>query len=155
MTVIYHDRRDSGRLPSTAFGTTSAAGLAHGTLFRPLPCEVASVRRHVREIVTTCRPSGLYPLDTVQLVATELFTNAVRHSAHQGAPLLVVVQELRASLRVEVHDPDPEMLVAPARPDLADSGRGLLLVDLLSQVWGVVPGPTGKMVFAEIARPCQ
>ncbi|MFF1870253.1 ATP-binding protein [Kitasatospora herbaricolor] len=155
MSVIYHDRRDSGRLPSTAFSTESAARLGHSTLFRPLPCEVAAVRRHVREVVITCRPPASYPLDTVQLVATELFTNAVKHSAHHGAPLMVVVQERMTTLRVEVHDPDPEMLVAPPRPDLADSGRGLLLVDLLSQEWGVVPGPTGKMVFAEIARPCQ
>ncbi|MFE3106816.1 ATP-binding protein [Kitasatospora indigofera] len=155
MSVIDYDRRNTGPVPPTVFSTEGATGPLQRTFFRPLPCEVASVRRYVRQLIASTPSADPYPLDAVLLIVTELFTNAVRHAAHQGQPLLVVVQQQRKSLRLEVHDPDPGMLVAPARPDLADSGRGLLLVDLLSQEWGVVPGATGKMVFAVIARPCR
>jgi anti-sigma regulatory factor (Ser/Thr protein kinase) len=89
-------------------------------------------------------------LDEAELVVTEMFSNAVTHARHAGAPLMVVVQEHQQILRLEVHDPDPCMGTRPRPADFAVSGRGLLLVASLSRSWGVMPATQGKIVYSEI-----
>ncbi|KWX02224.1 putative regulatory protein [Carbonactinospora thermoautotrophica] len=97
-----------------------------------------------------------YLLDDVQVVVTELFTNAVRHAEHRGQPITVVLDPRNGALRVEVHDPDPTLPTPNLDIDLdATCGRGLLLVETLAHRWGAVPLPDGgKVVFAEI-EPCS
>ncbi|WP_093797901.1 ATP-binding protein [Streptomyces sp. Wb2n-11] len=91
--------------------------------------------------------------DTAALIVTELFTNAVLHTASEH-----VACELRDSdgrLRVAVKDQG----MRPTGPQLRQAGyeehgRGLQLVDALSSFWGtrdVVDGP-GRIVWAEL--PC-
>jgi anti-sigma regulatory factor (Ser/Thr protein kinase) len=94
-----------------------------------------------------------FPMDEVDLVISETFTNAVIHAGRRGTDVTVAV-ELRGSLlRLEVHDPDVRSLVTRKPSEWDDSGRGLLLVESLSHRWGVLPRTNGKVVFAEIA-PC-
>jgi anti-sigma regulatory factor (Ser/Thr protein kinase) len=86
------------------------------------------------------------------LLVSELVTNAVVH-AHSRARVVIVTGNDRADVRIEVHDDARE----PPRmggfdPD-ALSGRGLALVDAMSDRWGVEPsGPThpGKRVWFEL-----
>jgi anti-sigma regulatory factor (Ser/Thr protein kinase) len=89
--------------------------------------------------------------DTVLLVVSELVTNALVHT--QGAVRLDLM--LRGErVRVSVSDASPR---APAKPVIVDwdatGGRGLLLVEAVSESFGSVPVSGGKQVWCEIAVP--
>ncbi|MEV5727622.1 ATP-binding protein [Streptomyces pharetrae] len=95
---------------------------------------------------------------TVPAVVAELAANAVTHGRVPGRDF-----ELRLSLgpgtvRIEVSDthsasrpPEPGD-VRPPRP-LAETGRGLLLVDALADRWEVLDRVPGKTVRAEVDLP--
>ena len=91
-------------------------------------------------------------VDAAELLVTELVTNAVVH-ARSRARVLIVTAGDRGRVRIEVHDDAFE----PPRMggfDLeATSGRGLALVDAMSDRWGVEPmGSTrpGKRIWFEL-----
>ncbi|MER6063241.1 SpoIIE family protein phosphatase [Streptomyces sp. NPDC001792] len=90
-------------------------------------------------------------IDPVLLVVSELVTNALVHT--QGPIRLDLV--LRGDrVRVCVSDSSPR---APAKPVIVDwestGGRGLLLVEAMSESFGTVPVAGGKQVCSEIAVP--
>ncbi|WP_405578606.1 SpoIIE family protein phosphatase [Streptomyces sp. NBC_01092] len=89
--------------------------------------------------------------DAVLLVVSELVTNALVHT--QGSVRLDLV--LRGNrVRVSVSDSSPR---APAKPVIVDwestGGRGLLLVEAVSDASGTVPVAGGKQVWSEITVP--
>ncbi|WCD95209.1 SpoIIE family protein phosphatase [Streptomyces sp. HUAS 31] len=91
--------------------------------------------------------------DAVLLVVSELVTNALVHT--QGSVRLDLV--LRGNrVRVSVSDSSPR---APAKPVIVDwestGGRGLLLVEAVSDASGTVPVAGGKQVWSEIAVPAN
>jgi anti-sigma regulatory factor (Ser/Thr protein kinase) len=88
-------------------------------------------------------------------VVAELAANAVLHGRVPGRDFrltLTVTDGTR--LRVEVTDTRGEALPSSGRVpprDDAESGRGLLLVEALSEAWGVDVGPPPrKSVWAEL-----
>lgn len=89
-------------------------------------------------------------VDAVELLVSELVTNAVVHASSRPRVTLLVQAD---RVRVEVTDDDPAL---PARrePD-ADrpGGRGLLLLDRLASAWGAEPAEPGKVVWFEVDRP--
>ena len=96
--------------------------------------------------------------ETVTLITAELTANAVRHGHVPGRDFHLSVTEAATggAFRVEVTDTRAEKLPAPGTPPPdGESGRGLLLVDALANVWGVDPRPTGpgKTVWAEFHVP--
>ncbi|QNP74178.1 serine/threonine-protein phosphatase [Streptomyces roseirectus] len=92
--------------------------------------------------------------DDVELAADELITNALMHT--EGAAVVtlrVVLADPSRRLRVEVEDTS-SALPRPRDPATAGvSGRGLLLVDLLADAWGVEARGGGKCVWCEFALP--
>lgn len=95
----------------------------------------------------------LAPLDmeTLQLLATEVVGNAVRHAALDGgAPISLRVFLDVDRMRVEVHDSGPGFDPVVPEPDPGSpTGRGLFLVDALSSDWGV-GREAGTTVWFEI-----
>jgi anti-sigma regulatory factor (Ser/Thr protein kinase) len=91
-------------------------------------------------------------IDDARLVVTELVTNAV----HAGSRTLsVVLQAHRRELRIEVTDDGAGW---PERRTLTSSdshGRGLFLVDALSDDWGVTNAGSGKSVWAILTMPAD
>lgn len=91
----------------------------------------------------------------IELVVSELVTNALRHGL-PGAPAPLrrrhpqfLVVHMDECLMVAVTDPVARP-PAPCQPDsIMESGRGLHLVEALSDAWGWIPltGPS-KMVWA-------
>ncbi|WP_405872518.1 ATP-binding protein [Streptomyces zaomyceticus] len=104
-------------------------------------------------------PCGTGAHETVVLVAAELATNAVRHGHVPGRDFRLSLRVSDGLARIEVSDtraervpPRPGKLPGPG-PELADGGRGLLLVEALADRWGWCPrlGAPGKTVWAECA----
>ncbi|MGW5605647.1 SpoIIE family protein phosphatase [Streptomyces sp. NPDC003753] len=87
--------------------------------------------------------------DVVQLVVSELVTNAVVHT--QGE-LRLDLTRAGNRIRVAVTDSLPR---APVKPRIVDwestGGRGIMLVEAMSAAWGSVPVGGGKQVWSEIA----
>lgn len=90
-------------------------------------------------------------LDSVNLLVTELVTNAVVH-AESGAEVAVVLTS--RVLRVEVTDHGTGDFEPRRAADLDTSGRGIALVDTLSTRWGTDPrADGGKVIWFEMERP--
>lgn len=120
----------------------------------PLPSAVPSARRHVRQVL---REWGLARLaEDAELLVSELVTNAVAalRSAGQMSPARLWLLADRTRVLILVWD-------AIARPPVpgdagrdAEGGRGLLLVDAISQGWDwyLPQGTAGKVVWALAGR---
>jgi anti-sigma regulatory factor (Ser/Thr protein kinase) len=110
----------------------------------------ACARKHARAVVIEWGLAAM--ADTVELLTSELVTNAVQ--ASQGLPSPVVKLWLVSdgqSVVVHVWDASDQMPVRQdADPDSA-SGRGLLLIETLSKDWGAYRKANGKVVWALIA----
>jgi len=107
---------------------------------------VPRARHHVRGVLDE-EPVR----DDVELVVTELVTNAVLH-APDGI-IALRLKDLGDAVRVEVEDAGHGMPVAVRESTTAMTGRGLALVAALSRAWGVDSGEPGhKVVWAEVPR---
>jgi anti-sigma regulatory factor (Ser/Thr protein kinase) len=91
--------------------------------------------------------------DDVELVADELITNALMHTEGAAIVTLRVLSGPGRRLRAEVEDSSSAL---PRRREAGVSGvsgRGLLLVDRLADVWGVEARGGGKCVWCEFLVP--
>ncbi|MEA3018761.1 MAG: hypothetical protein QOI47_285 [Actinomycetota bacterium] len=105
-------------------------------------------RRFVDQVLSRWHCDAL--LDDVQLLVSELVTNAV---VHAGSEVEVAVRLLTDAVRIEVVDRSPAVQLRPKRPSEDDeSGRGLLLVETMASAWGVEPIEGGKSVWFEVPR---
>ncbi|MCU1623093.1 MAG: hypothetical protein JWL79_1938 [Frankiales bacterium] len=105
---------------------------------------VPAARRYVREALP---PSEVR--QDVELVVTELVTNAVLHAPAGAIGLRLA--EVAGAVRIEVEDAGHGMPVAVRQSAEAMTGRGLALVAALSRSWGVESGRPGhKVVWAEV-----
>ncbi|MER6693698.1 SpoIIE family protein phosphatase [Streptomyces minutiscleroticus] len=93
--------------------------------------------------------------DEVELVADELVTNALLHTEGAAVVTLRVLAGpgARRRLRVEVEDSSSAQPRRREAGESAVSGRGLLLVDLLTERRGVEACGGGKRVWCEFGLP--
>jgi len=90
-----------------------------------------------------------YLLDPVRLVTSELATNAILH-AH--TPFTLMLARVDDTVMLTVHDGSASPPVAGDGDVLNLGGRGLAIVDLLSNDWGVEVDEGGtKSVWAAFA----
>ncbi len=91
--------------------------------------------------------------DTAALLVTEIVTNAARHV---GGDLQVTAGVDCVTLRVEVCDTSQVLPQMTGSPDWdSESGRGLVLIDALADLWGADRLPTGKCVWFELSVPAR
>ncbi|MEV7859062.1 ATP-binding protein [Streptomyces hirsutus] len=109
--------------------------------------------RHLRRILRLyLKGSGLLEVaDAAELAVSELLANVVRHVPGRRCGICFLL--LPGVVRVEVSDRCPRLPVPAGRDVLAEGGRGLLLVEAVTDRWGVAPCPTGggKTVWFECA----
>jgi anti-sigma regulatory factor (Ser/Thr protein kinase) len=90
----------------------------------------------------------LYLVDDIRLVASELATNAV---VHAGTAFTVILEGRSHSVLLTVRD-GSQTLPAPSRAApyaMSLGGRGLIIINLISQTWGVDQGDgSAKSVWA-------
>ncbi|GAB7030914.1 ATP-binding protein [Streptomyces platensis subsp. malvinus] len=82
------------------------------------------------------------------LLVSELVGNAVRHTGARTLALRMLRR--RGWIRIEVRDPSRGLPCLMPVQDLDVSGRGLFLVDTLSDRWGVDLLPRGKTTWFEM-----
>ncbi|MFD8009084.1 SpoIIE family protein phosphatase [Streptomyces sp. NPDC058955] len=114
-----------------------------------VPGELSAVApvRHAAEERVREWGLGVEPL-TVELIVSELVTNAVRHGA---PPVALRLLRGESALTVEVRDgaaTAPHLRHAKAGDE---GGRGLHICSTLADAWGVRYEAEGKTVWAEIA----
>jgi anti-sigma regulatory factor (Ser/Thr protein kinase) len=112
---------------------------------------------HTWPVSNDCRES-------LELLASELVTNAVRHTGRVDGPptplptepvavIGLQVRLLGPVVRLEVWDSNSAPAVVVAQSSDAEGGRGLFLVENLSKAWGsYVPRAGGKVVWCDIDR---
>ncbi|MFD0256972.1 SpoIIE family protein phosphatase [Kitasatospora indigofera] len=112
---------------------------------------IAEVRAELRDALRRWGVADL--VDTAELLASELVTNAIRHTDRDAMFTARLYRESdtdRARLRVEVEDESDLWPTRRTPGEQASSGRGLMLVEALSDAWGVEPRGTGKRMWFEL-----
>jgi anti-sigma regulatory factor (Ser/Thr protein kinase) len=113
---------------------------------RRFPCRaesVAAARKFAREVLHD--QSG-ETIGAAELMISELASNCVRH-AHSDFELVI---DYEKCIRVEVRDSGhgQPVLQNPTPRDI--SGRGLRIIETMSEDWGVIPSANGKTVWFEM-----
>ncbi|WP_030603576.1 ATP-binding protein [Streptomyces fulvoviolaceus] len=124
------------------------------TLYIPNDPRAVTVCRRTLRLVLALH--GLIRLvDTAELLAAELVSNAVRHTK---GPAALRLRWSAGVLRIGAWDADPEPPEAPGQlAELigAEEGRGLALVRACADLWGWQPltrnGNRGKYVWCDLA----
>lgn len=120
-----------------------------------LPARIGQVRRIVTAQLRHWHLDSL--IDLAALGVTELLTNVHRH-AEPDKTCTVEIALLLDRLTVSVHDNDPRIPgvaeADPADAEFATSGRGLAIIEAMSESWGVRPqGESGKCVWFTLQAP--
>ncbi len=122
-----------------------------------LPASVRAARMHARDTLHEWRLGALE--DTVELLVSELTTNAVhasgglaRHQdgAGQALPIGCWLTSDRSSVLIQVWDADQRQPLCRDAGLEAEAGRGLQIVSALCTRWGCFApdGLAGKIVWA-------
>lgn len=111
-----------------------------------LPLDVGAAARS-REFLRTaiCSTHHVAAIEDAELLVSELVTNGLRHAA---PPIVLRVEcESADSLRIAVRDGSQTLpYVNRAQPE-DEGGRGLFLVDYISDEWGAEPTTNGKVTW--------
>jgi anti-sigma regulatory factor (Ser/Thr protein kinase) len=116
---------------------------------------VPEARQHARHVVTEWGYTQI--ARTAELVVSEIVTNAAHHARETATkngvpPVRLRLTDWLSGVQIEVWDGSSRMPRAAQQPAPdAEAGRGLLLVEALSDCWGAYPTQGGgKVVFAVI-----
>ena len=117
----------------------------------PLPRDATSPSRARSFVRAELSAQGLPDLvDDVELVVSELVTNAVLHA---GTALVVTLSEDGARVLLTVRDHTPRFgpLVRTVTPS-DTQGRGLMITEMISDDWGVeIASTSAKSVWASFS----
>jgi anti-sigma regulatory factor (Ser/Thr protein kinase) len=114
------------------------------------PESAAAARRLVSDVLTAWQLPELIP--DVQLVATELISNAVKHAPVFDTVELELIRN-EGTVRVHVNDGSALRPMLRAAPYDQTTGRGLRIIGAIAARWGVENRKGGKLVWAEVSRP--
>lgn len=134
-------------LRRTAGGTAEPGGRLRQFIPPSDPDALSAARHMIRSAVRSWGAGER--ADEIELVSDELITNALLHT---DGPAAVTIRPLSGPgrrLRVEVEDRSSALPHRREPGEAGVSGRGLLLVDQLADLWGVEPRGNDKCVWAE------
>ncbi|MCX3060442.1 ATP-binding SpoIIE family protein phosphatase [Streptomyces beihaiensis] len=133
------------RAPTTARRTAM-------TIAQAQPERIADARQQLRELLHDWTDDD--QLDSAVLLISEMVTNVLVHT--DGDALMVAEVTSGGGprrLRVEVADASDDLPHRRRPGELASSGRGLVLMELLAERWGVDPRGEGKSIWFELHEP--
>jgi serine phosphatase RsbU (regulator of sigma subunit) len=140
------DRDDDIALLAARFDGIAPSDVAYWFL-DPEDATPSRARRLVRSALSRWDLDEL--TDAVELLVSEVVTNAVRYASRP-----VTLRLLRTDvLRCEVGDDVPQLPRLRQARATDEGGRGLYLVNKLARRWGATRLSTGKVVWFEVPRP--
>ncbi|MEU7021316.1 SpoIIE family protein phosphatase [Streptomyces sp. NPDC046203] len=122
------------------------------TIAQAEPERIAAARAQVRQLLHDWKDED--QRDSAVLMVSEMVTNVLVHT--DGDALLVAEVVCRADgrrLRVEVSDSSDELPHRRDPGEMASNGRGLVLMEMLAETWGVDPRGEGKAIWFEFQEP--
>ncbi|MEV6807248.1 SpoIIE family protein phosphatase [Streptomyces sp. NPDC017248] len=139
------DRDDDIALLAARFDGIAPSDVAYWTL-EPEETAPGQARRLARRALARWDLEEL--TDSVELLVSEVVTNAVRYATRP-----VTLRLLRTDvLRCEVGDDVPQLPRLRQARATDEGGRGLYLVNRLARRWGATRLSTGKVVWFELNR---
>ena len=124
-----------------------------GALAGAVPC----ARLHTRQVLWEWKLRNLG--ESTELLVAELVTNAVKASRalKQAFPVRLWLASDSAQVLILVWDASPQPPVRMDISDEAENGRGLMLVEAISEQWGWYfrEDSDGKFVWAIVGLPTQ
>ncbi|WP_248958152.1 ATP-binding protein [Sphaerisporangium perillae] len=115
------------------------------------PESVSRAREYVRRKLGDAHPA----IDDVTLLVSEVVTNAVLHSdSKNGGKVTLAIADCHDFVHVDVVDEGGECSPRLCGDLLAEGGRGLVLVDLISHQWSVREDDTGRTVWFDVKYKC-
>ncbi|WP_326698550.1 SpoIIE family protein phosphatase [Streptomyces sp. NBC_01754] len=136
-------RRDGPRTRRTPYRRSAM------TIAQAEPERIAAARQQLRELLHDWADAE--QVDSAELMVSEMATNVLLHT--DGDALMVAgLTGVRGDrrLRVEVADSSDELPHTRRPGEMASSGRGLMLMEMLADAWGVDPRGEGKCVWFEL-----
>ncbi|WP_329119860.1 ATP-binding SpoIIE family protein phosphatase [Streptomyces sp. NBC_01465] len=119
------------------------------TVAQAQPERIAEARRQLRDLLHDW--SDQEQVDSAELMVSEMVTNVLVHTDGDAALVATATGELGARrLRVEVADASDELPHKRRPGEMASSGRGLVLMEMLADAWGVDPRGAGKSIWFEL-----
>ncbi|MGP4010767.1 SpoIIE family protein phosphatase [Streptomyces sp. 4N124] len=113
------------------------------------PERVATARQQLRELLHDWASPD--QVDSAVLLLSEMLTNVLVHTDADALLLAQVTGEAGIRrLHVEVTDTSDDLPHKRRPGELASSGRGLMLIELLANAWGVDPRGEGKSIWFEL-----
>ncbi|MFF4030804.1 SpoIIE family protein phosphatase [Streptomyces sviceus] len=113
------------------------------------PERVAVARQQLRELLHDWPSAD--QVDSAVLLLSETLTNVLVHTDADALLLAEVRGEPgERRMRIEVTDTSDDLPHKRRPGELASSGRGLMLIELLADVWGVDPQGEGKSIWFEL-----
>jgi anti-sigma regulatory factor (Ser/Thr protein kinase) len=106
-------------------------------VFPNSPTAATQARRYALSVLGTLPPEVA---EDVAVMVSELATNCLRHA---GSPFTVTIDRAEGKIRVAVDDAGPGTPAMRSPAPTQPSGRGLRIVQALSQSWGVNPHTSG------------
>ncbi|MFD4788704.1 SpoIIE family protein phosphatase [Streptomyces sp. NPDC058459] len=113
------------------------------------PERIAETRQQLRELLHDWTPAD--QVDAAVLLVSEMLTNVLVHTDADALLLAEIFGEHgERRLRVQVTDGGDDLPHRRRPGELASSGRGLVLIELLADAWGVEPRGEGKSIWFEL-----
>lgn len=112
----------------------------------PEPRSAGEARHFVAGRVSDVLPSEV--AEVAVLLTSELVTNVI---VHARTPMRLSLDVDSSALRVAIADDAPRAPVRRAGGETRLTGRGMHLVETLSNQWGIEPTPNGKTVWFELS----
>jgi anti-sigma regulatory factor (Ser/Thr protein kinase) len=116
----------------------------------PTPSSIGLARRTVDSLLAHTDPTEDFRF-RFQLAVSELMTNAVMHSS-PVEPVRVVLAMADDHGMVKIHNRGTPIRTRKLRRGRPGGGRGLDIVDAISDRWIIDSGPAGTTITAWISR---
>ncbi|GGK70357.1 hypothetical protein Sme01_27730 [Sphaerisporangium melleum] len=111
------------------------------------PESVGRAREYVRRKLGDAHPA----VDDVTLLVSEVVTNAILHSdSGDGGTVTLALTDCDEYVHVDVVDAGGRGAPRLCGESLAEGGRGLMLVDLISERWDVRADEAGRTVWFDV-----
>ncbi|MFE0818430.1 SpoIIE family protein phosphatase [Streptomyces sp. NPDC058847] len=119
------------------------------TVAQAEPERIAIAREHLRDLLHDWPSED--QLDASVLLLSEMLTNVLVHTDADALLVAEVTGEPgERRIRVEVTDSGDDLPHKRRPGEMASSGRGLMLVEMLADEWGVAPRGDGKSIWYEV-----